>query len=243
MFSKENGEKLLALARSLPESAGKERALIVDLRFNGGGDGPTAYPVLGRWVDEARLQTVEMKRIEKSSCLVEALGWGYTQLTMEGMTPPISEELRTDVQRQLDGLFAAPEEGCPVTVQQSEGSWRYPNRRFQPGKGKTVLRVLVNELCGSDCELITMDLAAQPEAVVLGVNTFGVMQFVQPRYTVLPYSRIPFRIARGTSDAYGDGRSIDGYGFDVDIFLGSRAAQSKEALVELAELLTRQRKL
>jgi hypothetical protein len=242
-FSKENGEKLLALARSLPESAGKERALIVDLRFNQGGDGPTAYSVLGRWVDEARLGAVKEKRIEKSSCLVEALGWGYTQLTMAGIEPPISEELRTDVQQQLDGLFAAPEEGCPVTVQQSEGSWRYPNRRFQPGKGKTVLMVLVNELCGSDCEHITMVLAAQPEAVVLGVNTYGVMQFVQPSYTMLPYSRIPFRIARGMGDAYGDSRSIDGYGLDVDIFLGSHAAQSKEALLELAELLTKQRKL
>jgi hypothetical protein len=239
-FSKQNGEKLLALAKSLPQSAGKERALIVDLRFNDGGDGATAYPVLERWVDEVRLGTVKGKRIEKNSCLVEALGWGYTQITMRSMKPPISEELRTDVQRQLDGLFAAPEEGCPVTVQQSEGSWRYPDRRFRPGKGRTVLMVLVNELCGSDCELITMVLAAQPEALVLGVNTCGVMQFVQPSYTVLPYSRIRFRIARGMSDAYGDGRSIDGYGFDVDVFLGTQAAQSNEALLELAALLTKE---
>jgi hypothetical protein len=240
-FTTENGEKLLALARSLPDGAGKERALIVDLRFNRGGDGPLAYPVLGRWVDEARLGTAEVKRLEKSSCLFDALSWGYTQMTMAGMKPPISEELRAYLQLRIDGLFAAPEEGCPVTVQQSEGSWRYPDRRFQPGKGKTVLLVLVNELCGSDCELITMVLAAQPEALVLGVNTYGVMQFVQPRYTVLPHSRIPFRIARGMSDAYGDGRSIDGYGFDVDVFLGTQAAQRKEALLALAEVLTKQR--
>jgi hypothetical protein len=54
---------------------------------------------------------------------------------------------------------------------------------------------------------------------------------------VLPNTRLPFRIALGTSDHYGDGRSFDGYGFDVDILLATEKDMSAESIIGLAERL------
>jgi hypothetical protein len=56
---------------------------------------------------------------------------------------------------------------------------------------------------------------------------------------VLPQTRLPFRVALGTADHYGDGRSFDGYGFDVDIVLAEKKDQSGEAILRLAERLMR----
>ena len=52
--------------------------------------------------------------------------------------------------------------------------------------------VLVNNGVGSDGEYMQAMLASLPEA----------------GYSVLPQTRLPFRIALGTSDVYGDNRSI-----------------------------------
>jgi hypothetical protein len=80
-------------------------------------------------------------------------------------------------------------------------------------------------------------LSSLAETVVVGSNTFGVAQFIQPGYSVLPHTRLPFRIALGTSDVYGDGRSFDGYGLDVDIVLATRADESRESILALAHYL------
>jgi hypothetical protein len=72
---------------------------------------------------------------------------------------------------------------------------------------------------------------------IVGSNSFGVAQYIQPGYSVLPHTRLPFRIALGTSDGYGDNRSFDGYGFDVDILLTTQADQAPENILALARYL------
>jgi C-terminal processing protease CtpA/Prc len=99
--------------------------------------------------------------------------------------------------------------------------------------------VLVDNGCGSDCELMAATLGKLPEATVAGQNTYGVAQFIQPGYSVLPNTRLPFRIALGTADAYGDGRSFDGYGLDVDVLLDGAAASTDDGLLHLVEELSR----
>ena len=42
---------------------------------------------------------------------------------------------------------------------------------------------------------------------------------IQPGYSVLPHSALHYRIALGRSDPYGDNRSVDGYGLDVDVVI------------------------
>ena len=86
---------------------------------------------------------------------------------------------------------------------------------------------------------MTYWLASIPGTTVAGINSFGVMQFTQPSYMILPNSRVAFRIARGTSDLYGDRRSLDGYGLDVDLILGNKEDSSPASILALAEVLVK----
>jgi C-terminal processing protease CtpA/Prc len=103
--------------------------------------------------------------------------------------------------------------------------------------GRRIL-ALVDNGCGSDCEAIVVLLAALPETIVVGVNTAGVGQFIQPGLALLPHTGLAFRMALGTSDTYGDGRSFDGYGLDVDVVLPHPEDWSDDDLVQLATELT-----
>jgi hypothetical protein len=237
-FSKQNGERLRALIAGLPKSAGSEKLLIVDLRGNGGGDNP--LDELRRWLDSATAKKARNSNTRLgNSCLYAALRWGHTQLTMLGMQPPISEILKQRLQQEVDGLMQPSPEGCPVTFEEGKSDWNYRQHKL-PATPRFL--VLVDNGCGSDCEFMTYAFAAAPGTVIAGVNTYGVAQYIQPGNFLLPHSRLPFRIALGTSDLYGDGRSVDGYGLDVDVLLPGEADQSAERITKLAELLTAQPK-
>ncbi|MDR3700158.1 MAG: S41 family peptidase [Candidatus Sulfopaludibacter sp.] len=241
-FTKENGELLRQLLAALPESAGHEKLLIIDLRSNEGGDAPVDE--LARWIDLPSAQRVMqgLGGYRPQSCLYTALRWGYEQVTLRGLNPRLSDSLRDSLQKELDGLFAPPVAGCPVSVRETKTVWAYREHHVttQPPAGKPRLLVLVDNECGSDCEFMTYVLAAESGSVIAGENTFGVGQFIQPGYFILPNTRLQFRIALGMSDIYGDGRSVDGYGLDVDIVLPSEEAQGGPAILRLAGRLLEQ---
>jgi C-terminal processing protease CtpA/Prc len=98
---------------------------------------------------------------------------------------------------------------------------------------------LVNSHCGSDCEWMTEELASLPETIVAGTNTYGICQMIQPGYSVLPHTGLDYRIALGRSDMYGDDRSVDGYGLDVDVLLPDVDKLGRESMRELAALVAR----
>ena len=233
-FTKQNGELLRALIAGLPKSAGSEKLLIVDLRVNGGGDAPLGE--MSRWLDAGTVKTAanETRRLGQS-CLYDALRWGYTQFTMARMQPPISEVLKQRLQQQADGLMKSSPEGCPAVFEEHKSEWSYSRHKL-PAKARFL--VLVDNRCGSDCEMMVYTFAAAPGTVIAGVNTYGVAQYIQPGYFLLPHSRVPFRIALGQSDLYGDGRSVDGYGLDVDVVLPGELDQSADRITRLAELLS-----
>ncbi len=241
-FSKENGELLRKLVAGLPESAGHEKVLIVDMRSNDGGDEPIA--ALTRWLDIASVRKVMqgIGRTMPQSCLYKALRWGYEQNSAQGLQPPVSDALRNNLQKELDGLFAPEPDGCPVSIQEAKAAWGYREHHIttEPPAGKPRLLMLVDNECGSDCEYTTYMLSSESGSVVAGENTFGVGQFMQPGYFILPNSRIKFRIALGMSDIYGDGRSVDGYGLDVDIVLPTEESQGAPAILRLANRMLQQ---
>ncbi|HEY4360825.1 MAG TPA: S41 family peptidase [Bryobacteraceae bacterium] len=237
-FSKQNGELLRKLMAGVPESAGKEKLLIVDLRGNDGGDAPLEE--LSRWIDEETLRRASsFTRRLAQSCVATALHWGYTQATMMPVQPPISDTLRRSLQTQVDGLAGTVADGCIGTFTEERSAWNYTLRAHKEHALPEHPRflVLVDEACGSDCEFMTYTFATTSRAVIAGVNTFGVMQFIQPGYFMLPHSGVRFRIALGRSDPYGDDRSVDGYGLDVDLLLATAKDRSPEAILELARLL------
>lgn len=237
-FSKPNNELLRKLLPSLPPSAGREKLLIIDMRGNGGGDAPIGE--LAQWIDLDSVRPAMLfSRVLLKSCVYDALRWGYTQFTSQSLKPPLSLELRTSLQQQMDALLQPDPVGCPAMGDGVRSRWDYRrhNSAGPPAAGKPRLMVLVDRGCGSDCEGMTYMLAAEPGSVVVGENTYGVGQFIQPGYFVLPHARVPFRIALGMSDIYGDARSFDGYGLGPDIVLASEDAYQPEAILRLARTL------
>jgi hypothetical protein len=237
-FTKVNTEKITQAMPTWPKPTGKEKALIVDLRMNGGGD--AAVEALEGWVDSQDIKaSSEFSKRLGASCLYTALRWGYTAKSSRKLTPPLSEGMRQQLQADLDSLFSPSEPGCPAKYVEARSAYNYTKRKAGAArrKGKPLVVALVDNGCGSDCEYMTYVLSGIPEAVIVGVNTYGVGQFIQPGYSVLPHTRVGFSVALGSSDQYGDGRSFDGYGLDVDILLPTEQAWSRQGILELVDLL------
>jgi hypothetical protein len=232
-FSKPDVELTRALEPSIKARTHNEELLIVDLRGNDGGD--MRIQAVGNWV-KSRPAGGAVRR--GASCLYPALRWGYAQISSSSLKPPISDELRKGLQSSINDLARDDDPACPAKFVETPARSSYTQHKYPSApEGKTRLLVLTDNFCGSDCEAAVMALAAIPGSVVAGVNTLGVAQFIQPGYFVLPRTRLPFRVALGTHDPYGDGRSFDGYGLDVDIVLASKQDQSPESILRLAERL------
>ncbi len=224
-FARGNYQDLDARARGWPAASDGDRALLFDLRGNGGGGSQLAWPVLDRYLDRKRLPSLEAMRVTVAkSCLYPALRWNLWNHDGEAWQPG------------LDALFAPAPEGCPRRLEVSPGTLRW--RRGKPKQGLAGKRIVVwvDGGCGSDCEYLMQQLGALPETVVVGTNSGGVCEFIQPGLGVLPGTRLAFRFALGASDFYGDGRSVDGHGLDVDVLLRDDEGWTPEKVAGLVPL-------
>jgi C-terminal processing protease CtpA/Prc len=119
----------------------------------------------------------------------------------------------------------------------SRGALRLAEHHFAPKPGDLRIIALVNSHCGSDCEWMTEELASLPETLVAGVNTYGVCQMIQPGYSVLPHTGLRYRIALGRADPYGDNRSVDGYGLDVDVVIPDVDSLGRDSMRKIAAIV------
>ncbi|HWB32532.1 MAG TPA: S41 family peptidase [Acidobacteriaceae bacterium] len=212
-----------------PARQPSDRILIVDLRGNEGSSADYGIDVLKGWIDPDRMVPFSSigSRID-ASCLYLPLRWNYPDL------------VDTDARQRLLDQMAQPfPPGCPRSVTASPSKWTYLQHRFAPTPSEMRIIALVDSSCGSDCELMTEKLASLPETLVVGVNTFGVCQMIQPGYSVLPHTGLRYRIALGRSDPYGDNRSVDGYGLDVDVVVPSVESLGPDDLRQLASIVAR----
>jgi hypothetical protein len=217
----------------LPEGAGKEKAIIIDLRGNDGSFNPRE--AFAPWAEVLSLTTsMRFSALSRHSCISPALHWGAAQ--QANTTTPVSDTVRAWLQGQVDTLMRGSPDGCPMKSDARKIDWDYRKHEF-PGKSRVL--VVVDEGCSGACEMAAYALAQSPGTVIAGVNTFGASQFIQPGYFVLPHSRLPFRMALQQSDLYGDHRGFDGHGFNVDVLLPTQQSQSQEAIFNLAERLLR----
>ncbi|HTV05852.1 MAG TPA: S41 family peptidase [Acidobacteriaceae bacterium] len=220
------------LEKDWPVRKSGDRVLIVDLRGNGGGSESYGLKVLKGWIDEKRMVPFGDLGVElNSSCLYAALRWNQAVES----TPISFPGQKKFLQSLLDRMAQPYPSGCPRSVEIQPAKWTYMQRRFAPKPDDLRIIALVDSYCGSDCELMVMRLASLPDTVVAGTNTFGVGQFVQPGYSVLPHTGLRYRIALGRSNFYGDNRSFDGYGLDVDVVLPEVDSLGLRQLRELAE--------
>jgi len=213
-----------------------DRVLIIDLRDNEGGAADYGLFTLKDWIDKSRMKGFQNFGSQLgSSCLYPALRWN--QETRD--TQWVRSSQLDFLQGKLDQMAQSYPAGCPRTVEVTRPQWTYSMHHFNPKPGDLRIVALVNSRCGSDCELITMQLASLPETIVAGENTFGVGQFIQPGYSVLPHTGLAYRIAQGRSNYFGDDRSYDRYGLDVDIVLPEVDTLKPEQIRELAEMVAR----
>ncbi|HEX3941388.1 MAG TPA: S41 family peptidase, partial [Acidobacteriaceae bacterium] len=226
---------------SLPKPEPGDRVLIVDLRNNGGGSAGFGDEMLKGWIDESA--TVKFNQIGhqlNSSCLFPALKWNSSDTDPRGATGPLPTGYREILQHFLDLMAQPYPPDCPRSVQTTPVQWTYLQRHFHPRAGEMRIIALVNSMCGSDCEFMTSELASLPQTIVAGTNTYGIAGFIQPGYSVLPHTGLPYRIALGRENIYGDNRSFDGSGLDVDVVIPQTDDLGPKELRELAEVIARQ---
>lgn len=237
-FTDANNEALRKALSAAPQ-LGKERLVILDLRGNDGGNAPS--DILTNWFAESALeQASAASQVGSTSCFATALSFGLQQQLAAGLKPPVSSGLQQVLQQIVDALNGSSTPGCDVQPLDKRGEHDLRDHQFTvqaQQQGQTRIIALVDGGCGSDCEFLTYVLGGLPGTVIAGTSTFGVMGFTQPGYFVLPYSRVPFRLALSRTDAYGDGRSVDGYGISVDVLLPTAQSQSQQSLAALAKLL------
>jgi hypothetical protein len=224
------------LKKGWPKPDGKEQVLLVDVRNNGGGDEDFGWQLLDGFIDRKQVTATD-NRMHVRSCLYPAMRFNFG--TMFGGLPRagLSEEDRKEWQEDLATLTAETPEGCPRVVDVTPGNFHFKDRRPQPVPSGPLIIVWVDSGCGSDCEALTMDLATLPNTWLVGVNSAGVAQFIQPGLGVLPHTGLPFRFALGMSDIYGDERAFDGHGLDVDVVLPADQKWTPAEVIALEKLL------
>lgn len=236
-FNDANDAALIAALSKAP-GVGKERIAIFDLRGNEGGNAPAS--VLNRWFSQSEIESAEsLRQIGTQSCFRTALFFNLQQQLVQGLKPPVNPGLTQELQSVVD-VLRGPSNCDTTNVSGKASGGTLADHVFSPHpqrQGHPRIIALVDSGCGSDCEYITDILGRLPNTVIAGTSTYGVMGFTQPGYFVLPNSRVPFRLALSRTDAYGDGRSVDGYGITVDILLPTTQSQSRESLLALARAL------
>jgi hypothetical protein len=139
------------------------------------------------------------------------------------------------LQQALDEVLAWPSERCQQADEVLTSTWSMASR--DPSRFSTASRrvlFVTDERCGSDCELAITYVSSKLPTLIVGANTFGMAEFTVPAGFLLPFSGARVSLATGHSDIYGDSRSFDGYGLDVDVLLAdepSHTAASLEALI------------
>ena len=235
-FNDANNAALTAVLSKQP-GLGKERVVIFDLRGNEGGNAPS--DLLNTWFAESAIENAgTMTQIGTQSCFRTALFFGLQQQLAHGLKPPANPAVTQFLQAVADTLKGPSDCSIVPHDQNSDGNLADHVFSVTPSQqGQTRVIALVDNGCGSDCEYMASILARLPDTVIAGTSTYGVMGFTQPGYFVLPHSRVPFRLALSRTDAYGDGRSVDGYGMTVDVLLATPKSQSRESLLPLARAL------
>lgn len=237
-FNDAGDDALAKLVKALPASAGHEHVLVVDLRGNDGGSAPVDE--LSRWIPLKQIND-ELTQTGKRSCLFPGLWFNLGEVLSLSIKHTDTSTVHDLQKAYAQGIDAPATNHCPVTFKSTEGPWHYTMHHFtRAWQGKRPrLLVLVDDMCGSDCEYVAWMLAQLPGTVIAGSNTFGVTGFTQPGFFILPHTRIAFQMATSRTDSYGDDRSVNGYGLDVDVALPDASDWSRGSIVALAETLER----
>jgi hypothetical protein len=243
LFTFNSDEALRKLLAGIP-ALRKARAVVLDLRGNGGGAAPTG--IFSTWFTPGQLLRVRdgYDRSSLPSCFTAAMRFNLGQLFLFGnLKAPISDDTKAWLQRNIDvfaddnHIVCDPEKASSSVKLGALLDHHFAATRSTPHQTR-ILAIVDNE-CGSDCEWMVDYLEQLPDTVVAGTSTAGTIGFTQPGMLVLPHTRLNVMLATSRDDAYGDGRSEASYGLAVDVLLPTAESQSLQSLTALAHALLR----
>ena len=237
----EAADEALRKALSGAQGLGKEQVVILDLRGNTGGVPP--LDLMTTWFSGGMLEEAAAppQRIGTQSCFNTALQFNSNSVALASLKPPVNPDVKQRIQRVLDTIGTTPPDACTVKpdVGPTPDGTTHAFSVNRTSTDVTRLVVIVDSNCKNDCEAVARLLSRLPDSVLVGESTYGALGFAEPGYFVLPHSRIAFKLASSRIDPYGDGRSLDGYGFTIDVLLPNAAAQQRSSLLALAQALAR----
>jgi hypothetical protein len=231
----------LRKALSSASGLGKEQVVLLDLRGNNGGIPP--LDLLTTWFSGGAVEEAATAptRISTQSCFDTALQFNSNSLALASVKQPASPDIKQRIQNVLNTIATTPPDACAVKPDVVPAENESTAHRFSPtrtGTDQPRVIVIVDDKCANDCEAVARLLSRLPDTVLAGASTFGALGFAEPGYFVLPHSGVAFQIASSRIDPYGDGRSLDGYGFPVDVLLPTAASQQRDSLLALARALS-----
>lgn len=221
---------------------GKEQAVLLDLRGNSGGIPP--LDLLTTWFSGGAVEEAAAPptRIATQSCFNTALQFNANSLALASVRQPVTPDVKQRIQGVLDSIATTPPDACTVKPDVNVSTSDVGPHRFTPNRTSTDqprVIVLVDNKCANDCEAVARLLSRLPDTVLAGESTFGSLGFAEPGEFVLPRSGVAFQLASSRIDPYGDQRSLEGYGFSVDVLLPTAASQQRDALIALSRALAR----
>lgn len=180
--------------------------LIIDIRSNGGLSNESVVPIINELAGVQHVEpyfkyfSVELKINPLVDCLADNFDL-YSLLYYKRDTSPL------DLQNKiLKNLNEKPE--LPINNRDIY------NNRF--------VYVISNRFVSSDGEALLHYLKCFKNVCVIGENTAGTCQFVQPGLLFLPNSKMPIFIPAGRN-LMESTESIDGYGISPDVYVSEQA--------------------
>lgn len=233
-----------ALRKALANASGlgKEQVVVMDLRGNTGGIAP--LDLLNTWFSGGAVEEAAAPptRIGTRSCFNTGLQFNSNSLALATVRQPVTPDVKQRIQNVLDTIAMTPPDACTVRPDVVPSQSDVSTHAFsvtRTGTDQPRVIALVDDKCSNDCEAVARLLSRLPDTVLAGESTFGALGFAEPGYVVLPHSGVAFQIASSRIDPYGDQRSLEGYGFSVDVVLPTAASQQRDSLVALARALSR----
>lgn len=187
---------------------------IIDLRGNGGGSmnnvlamARLMYGLADDKEVPSPLKEVDKRQTAEAWALVANYFWLEMEKYRTSSNPAPSYLSRG--YENLQKLYNNSKAGLipPMFVQKLGTEDIDLNRAVQ-----VPIYVLIDRGCGSSCELLLEALERLPQAITIGENTTGVVQYGEVGYLFLPESHIVVHIPTQGSH-YGDNRKIEKIGY------------------------------
>lgn len=211
----------------IPKDIRNTELLIVDLRNNGGGN------CLGFWekiVEIAGVQNdisnfnFDLKFKSNMYSRLMSLAFSLSGFLLDRKNTP-------------DNMFEKLRSKSEIYSKNIQNKNVYM-KKFRASKKPIVL--LVNRYVASDAEALLVMVSTIKNSIIIGENSSGTCEFVQPGVLFLPNTGLQIMIPRGVNNDIPKGQKrIDGIGFSPDLYLSDTSWDRKSIMNLITGVLSK----